>query len=168
MQNTLQDIVDKFKNLSEATVVVSNTALLKVLERDPDEAWVDVLHHDGQTSRLAASAVAQTHFEIDDGGYLKPRYRPLRALVLSKAVVVADGGAMHSLASGDAILIDGTRAVLAVSRHDYLRDYEALRPGHLAEFLMGSARSADTAAHQDPKGQDTSATQPTAGCVPAR
>lgn len=138
MTRRIQDIIDALPDMEAVTVVVQLTSLLKVMGRDQAGGWVDVLHHDGQFDRMSAAHLLRTHFAIEGGAYLKPHYRPMRALVMLEPEEVVDVNGPRHLGLGDVILIDGATAFAVLSREDYLRDYEALRPGQLQMFLTGS------------------------------
>lgn len=128
---SLQDWIDCQGPLDARCVVVQRSSLLKILGRDLENGTATVRRHDGTESVVDWDTACQDYFSIENGAYLKPRFHPLRALVVDRAMSVQHDGATVSLVVGSVILMDGNAAVAVLSQEEYLRDFEVVAAHNL-------------------------------------
>lgn len=102
---------------------VQETSLLKVLSRTA--GTVHVIRHDGSAVTLSEFDAEQRYFPIRNGNYLKPRYAPIKAHVLSQDMVLSESGRAQTFREGSAIF-SSANGYLAVHYDDLVRDYEAV------------------------------------------
>jgi hypothetical protein len=107
---------------------VQETSLLQIVGKSKQS--VDVRRHDGTCFSLTKYEVELSYFEIRDGSCLKPRYRPVKAHLLSSDQTFSMDGDDATFPEGSAIL--SRDAIFQVLHKDILmRDYEAVSyPSH--------------------------------------
>ena len=128
----LQEWINGLGPLSDRTVLVQRSSLLKVVARDSALGTATVRQHDGTELAVNWDLVCRDFFPIENGAYLKPRYRPLSALVVDRPMTVMHDGRVVDLLVGSVVLIDGTTVVDLLTHADYLRDFDAVRKDTLS------------------------------------
>lgn len=128
----LQEWIDGLGPLSDRTVLVQRSSLLKVVARDLSAGTARVRQHDGTELSVNWDLACRDFFPIEEGSYLKPRYRPLSALVVGRPMTVTHGGGVVDLVVGSVVLLDGTTVVDVLAHADYLRDFDAVRKDALS------------------------------------
>jgi len=82
--------------------------------------------HDGREFEVSEEEILQTHFKIDEGRVLKPKYEPVKAICLKEEAEIAVSDNSVIAKAGDAVisLKDGSFDVIPNS--EYVLDYQAV------------------------------------------
>lgn len=130
---TLQNWLTSLGPLKDRTVAVQRSSLLKVLSHDGDSGQVRLRRHDGTEFEASWPVMCRDHFPIEGGSYLKPRFHPLRALVVDRDITLDHAGQTVALIIGSVVLIDDGAPVAVLAHADYLRDFDIVNPAALTE-----------------------------------
>lgn len=130
---TLEKWLTSLGPLADRTLAVQRSSLLKVLSHDAESGQARLRRHDGTEIDASWSEMLHDHFPIEGGSYLKPRFHPLRAMVVDRNITLEHGGQTVVLTIGSVILTDDGTPVAVLSHEEYLRDFDIVHPSALTD-----------------------------------
>jgi hypothetical protein len=130
---TLQNWLNSLGPLEDRTIAVQRSSLLKVLDHNASSGQARLRRHDGTEFDALWSEMCRDHFPIEGDRYLKPRFHPLRALVVGEESTLDFNGNAVALSVGSVVLIDAGQPVAVLAHDEYLRDFDIVHPDSLTD-----------------------------------
>lgn len=105
---------------------IQNTSLLKVIEHNQNCQFYQVMLVDFQIVKLSCEFINARYFPILQGTYLKPKYSPKMAHVLSKNIDIFVNNKRVQFPIKSAIIKDMSEQYDIIHAYELNRDYEAV------------------------------------------
>lgn len=103
---------------------VQCVALLQIISSE--RGALTLRRHDGRELKASEVEMLETHFKIDDGRVLKPKYRPVKAVCLKEDSEIAIDGVSVGAKAGDAVLRMDDGSFEIIPNSEYVLDYQAV------------------------------------------
>lgn len=103
---------------------VQRVALLQIISSEG--GLLTLRRHDGRELEASEQEMLETHFKIDEGRVLKPKYRPVKAICLKEDAEIDFEGAFVGVKAGDAILRKDDGSFEIVPNSEYALNYQAV------------------------------------------